>query len=436
MIVTADWVLPVCEPPIRNGAVAVREGVIVEVGPAADICARWMDDTDARELDGCILAPGLVNAHTHLALTALGGLLTPAPLAQWLRRVSRAVVGLTREEFGTSAALGAAHCLLSGTTVVGDIVYGAESLTAATALGLGGAFCWELLGMEAGEIDESLTRRGFPHDETGLPDDIARRVTVGLSPHTPYTAGPALLTATHALARRHGAPFVIHVAESASEVELLAEGTGPFADPARRFAHGFAVPHASPVAYLESLGVLADAVCVHAVHVDETDAVLLANAARAVVVCPRSNGFLDNGMPPIHTLRRSGVRLAVGTDSSASNEDLDLFAEVRAVRSLDPTIDAHAALEMVTVAGAQALGLAGSFGTLASGVQADLVAVRVEGGDDPVEAFLAAGAVGVENVMAGGEWVVWECAPAFPMREIEARAATVRKRAAGLMGGA
>ena len=433
MIVTADWVLPVCEPPIRHGAVAVREGVVVEVGPAADVCARWMDDTDACELDGCILAPGLVNAHSHLALTALGGLLTPAPLAAWLRRVSRAVVGLTPEEFGTSAALGAAHCLLSGTTVVGDIVYGAQSLTAATSLGLGGAFCWELLGMEPREIDDSLERRGFVDTVAGLPAEIARRVVVGISPHTPYTAGPELLVAAHTLARRHGAPFVIHIAESASEVELLAEGTGPFAEPAERMAHGFQAPHASPVAYLESLGVLDDAVCVHAVHVDETDAALLAQAARGVVVCPRSNGFLDNGMPPIHLLRRNGVRLAVGTDSSASNEDLDLFAEMRAVRALDPTIGADEALSMMTLAGAQALGLAGTFGTLASGVQADLVAVRADGGDDPVEAFLAAGSAGVEDVMAGGGWVVWECEPAFPLRELARAAAVVRERAAGLV---
>jgi cytosine/adenosine deaminase-related metal-dependent hydrolase len=436
VIVTADWVLPVTEPPIRHGAVAVREGVVVEVGMAADVCARWLDDADAVELDGCILAPGLVNAHTHLSLTALRGLTRRVPLPEWLPSVTKVVLGLSHEEFGASATLGALACLVSGTTVVGDVVYGGEAVRAATDIGLGGAFCWEVLGMDPAEMRESLERRGWPlpGEEHIYGDED--RVEAGVSPHSPYASGPHLLQAAHTFARRHGGPFVIHVAESEFELAVVADGSGPFADQAGRLAHGLVPAGLTPVAYLDSLGVLDDAVCVHAVHLTDADIALLAEKARGVVLCPRSNEWLRNGPPPVAALRAAGVRLAVGTDSLGSNADLDLFAEVAALRALDPTLGDAEALWMMTAGGAQLLGMAGSFGAIAPGVQADLVAVRADAGDadDPVAALLARGTDGVESVMVRGEWRVRDCGPTFDTAGIEAAGARVAAHAAELVG--
>lgn len=437
MIVTADWVLPVCEPPIRHGAVAVREGVVVEVGPAADVAARWMDDTEAVELNGCVLAPGLVNSHTHLSLTVLHGLTDRAPLPDWLPAVTRAVLGLSQEELAVSAALGALRAMDTGTTVVGDIVYGAAAAEAAVAVGLGGAFAWEVLGLaDAAAMSESLLRRGFPaHGEHPAFNDDERTVAA-ISPHSPYTSGPELLRASHDFARRHGVPFVVHAAESAAEVEVIATGTGPFQERAPRLALGFEPAGMSPVAYLDSLGVLDDAIVVHAVHVDDADIALLADKARAVVLNPRSNAWLSNGPAPVAALRAAGVRLCLGTDSLGSNADLDLFAEMRALRELDPTITPEEALWMMTLAGAQALGLAGTFGAIAPGVQADLVAVRTGPVDsEPVEAFLARGGIGVENVMAAGVWAIRDCGPTFDPTAVEAAAAPVIDHAKQLMAG-
>lgn len=452
MLITADWVLPVSEPPIRHGAVAVREGRVVEVGPAADLASRWMDDP-VESLDGCIVAPGLVNAHTHLALSVLGGMLPPGPLHPWLRPITRAILGLSHDEFGVSSAVGALECLLHGTTVAGDISYGAETPVACEQTGLAGVFFWEVLGLHPHELDDSLSRRGYPlTPEAGPPgavDDL--RIRPGLSPHAPYSSGPQLLRETSRRARSAGVPLAIHVAESAEEVELFRDGEGPFVAQAERLAHGFEAPAASPVEYLASLGVLDDALCVHAVHVSAGDMRLLADRARGVVLCPRSNRYLENGDPPVAALRAAGVRLALGTDSSASNADLNLFAEACALRALDPTIPADELLRMVTLSGAELLGVADAFGSLREGAQADLVAVRTSAGgadrkggeahvgdaEGAADAFLRAGAAGgVEAVMSAGVWRVRDCAPTADHSDLERAAALVREHAAALVASA
>ena len=432
MIVTADWVLPVCDPPIAGGAVAVVDGVVADVGTFAEVAARRPDDGDIIELGGRVLGPGLVNAHTHLALSVLEGLAPPAPLPEWLANVTPSVLGLTADEFGVSAALGASRCLRTGTTVVADIAYGAESRRCAAALGLAGAFCWELLGLEAAEMDASLERRGFPVIGEHVEDDDGRTIA-GLSPHAPYSAGPGLLKAAHTAARRHGAPLVIHVAESADEVRAVRDAAGPLAETAARLATDFSPAGLSPVGYLAGLGVLDDAVCIHVVHVDAEDAALLASRARGAVLCPRSNAWLRNGEPPVRSLREAGVRLGLGTDSSASNDDLDLFAEARALRALDPSLTASDTLWMMTMGGAQLIGMAGSFGGLAPGAQADLVAVAADAGGEPVEAFLSGGGGSVTDVLAGGIWRVSDGRPRFDQKALEDAASAARAHAISLI---
>ena len=444
MLITADWVLPVCAPPIRHGALAVREGRIVEVGPAADLAARWIDDP-LEEFEGCILAPGLVNAHTHLALSVLEGMLPPGPLHPWLRPITRAILGMSHEEFGVSSALGALESLLSGTTVVGDISYGVETPEACRELGVAGVFFWEVLGLHSHELDDSLARRGYPGDGGPRGDTSSQasdaRIRTGLSPHAPYSSGPALLQETWRRAREASVPFAIHVAESVDEITLFREGAGPFVSQAERLAHGFEAPAATPVEYLDSLGVLEDSVCIHAVHVDDRDISLLADKARGVVLCPRSNAYLENGAPPVAAMRAAGVRLALGTDSSASNTDLDLFAEAAALRALDPSIPAEELLRMITLSGAELLGVADAFGSLREGSQADLVVVRTASGasshlstENPAEVLLGAGASGgLEAVMSAGAWRVRDCVRAGGDGDLLEAAARVREHAAALV---
>lgn len=427
MIVSADWVAPVASRPVRDGAVLVRGDRIQLVGPIGEVRAAAPDDTIER-YPGCVIVPGLVNAHTHLSLTVLAGLAPRAPMPAWLRRVTHAVFAMGPDEFAASAALGAIQGLVCGVTCVGDIAYGPEPLAAAADVGVGGVFHWEVLGIEADDLSAELAETEFP---TGEGVCARGRSRCGISPHSSYTSGPGLLRAAWYVAQAHSAGFAVHVAESRAERELMLEGTGPLAPTARRLARGFFAPRVGSVRYLEGLGVLQGALAIHCAVLEPGDAALLKRSARGVVLCPRSNAFLGNGQPPVQELSAAGVRLAVGTDSSASNDDLDLFAEARAVRALDPALTARRTLRMITADGAAALGLDGELGTLEPGKAADLVVVRTGTVDDPEAAVVRKGGCGtVDAVMAAGVWRVREGAPAFPTGPIERAAAKARSVAA------
>jgi cytosine/adenosine deaminase-related metal-dependent hydrolase len=440
-LVTADWVLPVSGPPIPGGAVLTEGDRVVRVGPAAEL-ERETPAADLTDLPGCAVIPGLVNAHTHLALTAFDGLLAPDELPDWMGRLVGGMRVLSSDDFRASAAWGAARCLAGGATTVGDIAYGVESMTAASELGLGGVFFWELLGIPASRLDDRLAETGFPgvgHGpaESTAPDPaerpsepLAAAARPGISPHTVYSSGPELIRAARRFADERGLCFCMHVAESRAEDDLMRRGEGPFARLAERLADGFAVPRESPVAYLDDLGVLERAVVVHGVQLDAADTSTLARRDAGVVLCPRSNAFLQGGLAPVAALAGAGVALAVGTDSVASNVDLDLFEEGRAVRRIHPGLDARATLELMTAGGADVLGLRDTRGRLAPGSRADLCAVRVGPVDRPEEALVEEGrATSVEAVMAGGEWRVLGGGPLFDTDRIERRAALVRERA-------
>lgn len=430
MLVTASWVLPISSSPIRDGAVLVKGSRIVEVGTAADLLARHPEQP-RHDFEGCTLLPGLVNAHTHLAMTCLKGLAPSRPFHEWIARIPIAWRALSRDDIAASISHGAIQSITSGVTVVGDIAYGPESLAICADAGLGGTFYWEVFGITAEKLPRVLSEAEFPLDPSRGFDG---RIRIGVSPHAPYTSGPDLLRATHTIARVQHAGYAVHVAESPAEEELMQAGTGPLADLAKRFAHGWKPPRTTTVRYLDELGVLDGAVAVHGVGVLPADAVLLAKRTAGVVLCPRSNRYLQVGDPPVARLERAGARLALGTDSLASNDDLDLFAEARALAALEPRLTPTRIVEMITRDGAEVLGLSEHFGILTTGSQADLAIYRVIG-DDPYEALLAhAGRRTVEAVLAAGIWRVLEGTPVFGVSLIERASRLASQRAALAIG--
>jgi cytosine/adenosine deaminase-related metal-dependent hydrolase len=162
-----------------------------------------------------------------------------------------------------------------------------------------------------------------------------------------------LLSAVHDRSAQLGVPFAIHVAESSAETSLLLDGTGPLAGTAARTAFGFEPPGVSTVAYLASLGALEGATAVHLCHLAEDEIGLLALAVRGAVTCPRSNEYLSNPVPRITPLLEAGIPVGIGTDSSASNYDLDLLSEVRALRAAEPQLSADELLGIATLGGAR-----------------------------------------------------------------------------------
>jgi cytosine/adenosine deaminase-related metal-dependent hydrolase len=209
---------------------------------------------------------------------------------------------------------------------------------------------------------------------------------VGVSPHAPYTVSDELFRATTALARELNVPMAIHVAESALEHDLIASGTGGFADGLRRRSIPVAPRARTPIALLESLGVLeARPLLIHCVRVDEDDIRAIAGAHCAVAHCPASNAKLGHGIAPLDELLAAGIPVGLGSDSMASNNRMDLLEEARlallsqrARLGSHETPDAAEMLELATIGGAAAIGLDHVVGTLEPGKQADLAAFALD----------------------------------------------------------
>jgi cytosine/adenosine deaminase-related metal-dependent hydrolase len=250
----------------------------------------------------------------------------------------------------------------------------------------------ELLGFK--ETTSALVQRTRPERERAA--TLHERVRVSLAPHAPYSVSAELFQAIHGEALGSGEPYTsVHVGESPEEVELLASGTGPWADLLRRIGawrEGWQAPQLGPVEYLDQLGVLdAHTLVVHGVQLTDSSLARLRACGSTLVTCPRSNQWVGVGAPPIERFYLSGVPLAIGTDSLASVADLNLFSEMKEMRRLAPAVPARRIVESATLIGACALGLDHRYGTLSPGKEAEIVAVSLPEQVDDVEEFLVSG---------------------------------------------
>lgn len=217
----------------------------------------------------------------------------------------------------------------------------------------------------------------------------------GLSPHAPYTVPPAFFGELVAMARRYGLPIAFHIAESREELQLLRDGSGPFrpfleAIPGWR---GDAIPRRSrPLDYLRAAAEAPRALAIHGNYLDDEEVAFLAANARRVslVHCPRTHARFGHERFPLDRMLASGVRVAIGTDSRASSPDLSMLAEWRFLVQTHPTIAPAKLLELTTLAGAEALGEAERYGSLAPGKSATMAVLPLSDGDlrDPYEAIL------------------------------------------------
>jgi 5-methylthioadenosine/S-adenosylhomocysteine deaminase len=347
---------------------------------------------DLRYPDAALL-PGFVNAHTHLELTGLRGRVTAPDFFQWIQDIRRAKDETPAAAYVEWAREGVRDTWRYGTTTVADTGTSGAVVRALTELGGAGVVFHEAIHPDPGRAD--ATFETVRDTVARLRSEAGPRVTVGVSPHAPYTVSRNLYRRVAEYARAEGLPLAGHIAESRAEVEFVSAGQGPFADAWRGRGIPLGPQAASPVRLLEDLGVLGpDFLAIHAVQVDERDADALARAGSAVVTCPRSNARHSHGAPPLERYLKRGVRLALGTDSVASVDTLDLLAEAREARWLGG-LSAEAALRLATLGGAAALGRDREIGSLEPGKWADLVVVRLDPlaarpGDQAAEAILLA----------------------------------------------
>lgn len=380
IVCSARWVLPISRAPIAHGAVAVEQGRIAYVGPATGAPAGERID-----LGDAALLPGLVNAHTHLELTAMRGFLEDLSFWDWINTLTRARGAvLDHAALVASARLGLAEGLRAGVTTYADTTASGAPLQAMHEAGVRGIAYLEVFGPDPAQASTALA--GVRETIDRLRSDDTALVRVGVSPHAPYSVSDPLFTGTGALARDAALPIAIHSAESEAETRYIRDAAGPWADSHR--ARGIrVVPRGrSPVAMLERTGVLrARPLLIHCVRLDADDVRIIAAHDCAVAHCPASNAKLGHGIAPLVELQAAGVRVGLGSDSVASNNRMDLLDEARLAVLLQrgrlqrhDQLTAADALALATVGGARALGLESEIGTLDVGKQADLAAFAID----------------------------------------------------------
>lgn len=379
-VLCADWVLPIQGRPIADAAVAVARGRVVWVGQAAsEECPRGA----RRRLGPGILLPALVNAHTHLELSALRGRVPGgAGFTAWVAGLVDERARLSREELRAATRQAVEAVVAAGTVAVGDVSNTLDDLDLFAGQPLEAVVFFELLGWDPARAAEVLGRaEGRMRDLPALPN-----VQVRLAAHAPHSVSAELLCGL----RARGGPAALHLAESADEARFLRAGDGPWRDflQARLGPVPFDPPGQSPVAYVDDLGVLHERlVAAHCVQVDADDIARLGRRGVSVVACPRSNRGLGVGVPPVPELLAAGVNVALGTDSLASAPSLDVLDDARALAREFPALPPGAILRAATLGGARALGLR-DLGAIAPGFRAALAFAPAPAGVSDPEAFL------------------------------------------------
>jgi cytosine/adenosine deaminase-related metal-dependent hydrolase len=378
MIIRAARIFPVSSPPLTDGAVRISRGLIDEIGPAKKLLRRYPAEK-RRHFPGCVLLPGLVNSHCHLEYSLLDSLARPTEFTSWITKLVR--TGILRHRFWgkryweLSADRGIRKSLAAGITCVGDIVTYGGALKAAATAGIRMRAFLESVALPEEKVAEAITATSV------LLDDASRwpsHITPGLSPHSVYTLPPAALSALSALASRRRLPLAIHAAETRHERELLT-GRGPLASQIERWNLPFGKDYRGNIAsYLDSYGLLTTGtLIVHGVHLRSEELALIGRRGASIASCPRSNTMLTGQRPDCRVWQKRGVRFAYGTDSLASTPSFDLFEEAR-LAGADLPGEPEAVLRRLTLGGAEALGLAGTTGSLERGKAADIVLLRLD----------------------------------------------------------
>jgi len=394
---TARWVLPVTAPPIENGAVLVdANGTIAWIGAAQDAPTELAETV---ALGNALLLPGLINVHAHPELGAFRGVLDDLPFHLWIPELMRCKrdAALSDEDYLVSAQWTCVESLRNGITTMGATETSGAAVRALHDAGMRGLVYIEAFGPAPAQVDDSVA--DVVQRMSRVSEYAGDRVRVGISPHAPYTVSDALFRAVAEIARAEALPVAVHAAEAEAEDLLIREGAGPFAAALR--ARGIDTPPRarSSIELLQKTGILdCEPLLIHCVNIDRDDIALLADSGSFIAHCPVANARLGHGVAPIVAALEAHVGVAIGSDSVASNNRIDMLAEAHIAQILQRAharatgvLPSHLLLRLVTIDAARALGIAGRTGSLEVGKDADLCAVSLDGpGTTPAGAPLDA----------------------------------------------
>ena len=350
---------------IDDGVVVIKKNRIIDLGRSSGIKNKYEAKKEINAKRGVIM-PGLVNTHTHLAMSIFRGLADDLPLEKWLNEcIFPAEDKFVDEKFcywGTKLSL--AEMILSGTTAFCDMYFfEKETGRAAEEAGVRGIIGEGIVSV-FGDEDNIF------NNKTKLTKDLLKEfknsplISIAIEPHSCYTCSKEILIRSKEFAKENNLLYTIHLTETKKEVDEIKNKFGM-----------------SPVEYLDKIGVLDEkTLAAHCVWIDDEDIKILKNRGVKVSYCPESNMKLASGAAPVHKLLKDNVIVSLGTDGSASNNDLDMFSEMDSaaklakVSALDPTVvSAKETVRMATINGAKALGMENEIGSLEIGKKADII---------------------------------------------------------------
>ena len=394
MILRAKYVMPDSRTVIENGAVAIQGSKIVDIGLYPTV--RSSSTPPIHDLGEAVLTPGLVNAHTHLDLTNSADSIQRVPkFTDWIFQI---IGKRTPSTVGPSVREGVQQSLAGGVTTVGDIDGTGGSIQILRDTPIRKVVFFEVLGFSGEHAAMGLTRLATYLDSLPISDSL---LMPALSPHAPYSTSADIYRQCVA----SGLSVCTHIAETKEELEFLSSGTGAFLDYLEAFGISTAewVPlQLTPMEYMATLGILRESsLLAHCNYLIDADVTTLAESGASVVFCPRSHHYFYHTEHPILQLIESGINVAIGTDSLASNWSLSLLDELKFLARTQPRIRPETLFDMVTCNGADALGLA-QVGRLEKDWQADIIAVRIPNDGRPaIEQILDGSSENLLTVVGG-----------------------------------
>ncbi len=352
---------------LHRPRIGIKDGKILFITTGTLASEYEKEARERVDATGCLIMPGLVNTHTHLPMTLFRGLADDLPLMSWLNDHIFPVEGrfINPDSVYAGTLLAIAEMLLSGTTTFCDGYFFEDAVArAADAAGMRGIVAQGFIDFPTPDPPDQSKHASSAERFMDAWRDRSPLLTPALICHSPYGCSPETLRTIKAVTRRHKAPFLIHLSETREEVALLKERYGK-----------------KPACHLADLDLLDErTIASHCVWMDEKELDLLARHGVKVAHDPESNMKLGAGVAPIPAMIARGIEIGLGTDGSASNNNLDLFGEMamcaklHKVFSADPTVlSAEKIVEMATIGGARVLGLAERIGSLAPGKEADII---------------------------------------------------------------
>jgi aminodeoxyfutalosine deaminase len=393
-IIHADWVVLGDAAPLADGAIVLADDAsVAHVGAAREVLARFGGLPVERAIG--VVMPGLVNAHTHLELSALRGRVPGRDgFLPWVERLIGARVELQPDEEESAIREAVAELRDSGTVAVGEVTNGLGAVAPLAEAKIAGCIFHEVFGQDLARLRERV--QGL---EAELRERVPQWPSADLSyapaPHTLYTLHLDVARMILEECRTRGRRTSLHLLEHATERRAIERGEGPVVEwlpkRSRVDAASLAWPKRPVLDVAEDLGALSpDVLLVHLTEARPDELARVAKARSPVVLCPRSNLHIEGKLPPLLAVREAGIEAALGTDSLASNASLDVLAEAKSLRDRFPQVPAWELVKMATWNGARALGLP-RLGRIAEGSKPGLVAIegKVPSDGDPCAWLLA-----------------------------------------------